>query len=128
MCVEREGEGLLLAMLARNPAPLDHEQLAELFAAAAAVRAPALADLEITHQLIAHPTLGGDGHPYVGQVDDGLWALAFTGHGAMHGPPVAQALARDMAGRPDTSLDLSPWDLRRQPGARTVLWRRNAAS
>jgi sarcosine oxidase, subunit beta len=128
MCVEREGEGLLLAMLGRNPAPRDHEQLAELFAAAAAVRAPALADLEITHQLTAHPTLGGDGHPYVGQAAQGLWALAFTGHGAMHGPPVAQALAREMAGRPDTTLDLSPWDLRRQPGPRSVLWRRNAAS
>jgi sarcosine oxidase, subunit beta len=128
MCVEREGQGLMLAMLGRNPAPRDHEHLAELFAAAAAVRAPALADLEITHQLTAHPTLGGDGHPYVGQADEGLWALAFTGHGAMHGPPVAQALAREMAGRPDTTLDLSPWDLHRTPGARTVLWRRNAAS
>jgi sarcosine oxidase, subunit beta len=128
MCVEREGQGLLLAMLGRNPAPRDHEQLAELFAAAAAVRAPALGDLEITHQLTAHPTLGGDGHPYVGQAADGLWALAFTGHGAMHGPPVAEALAREMAGRPDKTLDLSPWDLHRTPGPRTVLWRRNAAS
>jgi glycine/D-amino acid oxidase-like deaminating enzyme len=128
MCVEREGEGLLLAMLGRDPAPRDHEHLAELFAAAAAVRAPDLAELDITHQLTAHPTLGGDGHPYVGQAAEGLWALAFTGHGAMHGPPVAQALAREMAGRPDRTLDLSPWDLHRQPGPRSVLWRRNAAS
>jgi glycine/D-amino acid oxidase-like deaminating enzyme len=128
MCVEREGQGLLLAMLARNPAPRDHDHLAELFYAAATVRAPSLLDLDLTHRLTAHPTLGGDGHPYVGQAAGNLWALAFTGHGAMHGPPVAQALAREVAGRPDTSLDLSPWSLHRRPGPRSVLWRREAAS
>jgi len=128
MCVEREGEALMLAMLGRNPAPRDHEHLLELFVAAAQVRAPALLDLAVTHRLTAHPTLGGDGHPYVGPVEDGLWALAFTGHGAMHGPPVAEALARSIAGRPDPTLDLSEWDVRRTPGERTVLWRRHATS
>ena len=128
MCVEREGVGLLLAMLARNPAPRDHDDLAELFYEAASVRAPSLLDLDLTHRLTAHPTLGGDGHPYVGRAAENLWALAFTGHGAMHGPPVAQALAKEVAGKPDPSLDLSPWGLRRRPGPRSVLWRRKAAS
>ena len=36
-----------------------------------------------------------DGHPYVGLVEDGLWMVAgFGGHGAMHGPPVAELLSR----------------------------------
>jgi sarcosine oxidase subunit beta len=128
MAVEREGESLMLAMLARNPAARSHDHLVELFVDAASVRAPVLMDLKIVHQLSAFPTLGGDGHPYVGQVDDNLWALAFTGHGAMHGPPVAEALARLVVGRPDRTLDLSPWDIRRTPGERTVLWRRDATS
>ncbi|MFG3690217.1 FAD-binding oxidoreductase [Micromonospora sp. CB01531] len=126
LCVEREGRGLVLAMLSRNPAPRDHEHLAELFFEAAGERAPDLTDLSITHQLTARPTVGGDGHPYVGRVDEGLWCIAFVGHGAMHGPPVAEAIAREVAGRPDPTLDLSPWDLRREPGERTVLWRRQA--
>jgi sarcosine oxidase subunit beta len=127
LCVEREGQGLVLAMLSRNPVPRDHEHLTDLFFEAASDRAPDLTDLSITHQLTAHPTVGGDGHPYVGQVEDGLWAIAFVGHGAMHGPPVAESIAREVAGRPDPTLDLSPWDLRRTPGERTVLWRRKAA-
>lgn len=128
MGVEREGEQLMLAMLGRNPAARDHNHLVELFVEAAATRAPGLADLKVVTQLTAYPALGGDGHPYVGQVDDDFWALAFTGHGAMHGPPVVEALAREIAGRPDETLDLSPWDIRRKPGARSVLWRRKATS
>jgi len=41
----------------------------------------------------------------------------FGGHGVMHAPPVAQLLARIIAGRPDPTLDISsltPW---RKPGA-----------
>lgn len=127
LCIEREGNGVVLAMLGRNPVLRDHDHLAEEFFTAATHRAPSLMDLPITHRLLAHPTVGGDGHPYVGVVDDGLWAIAFVGHGAMHGPPVAEAVAREVAGRPDRTLDLSPWDVRREPGERTVLWRRKAA-
>ncbi|MGO8958752.1 MAG: NAD(P)/FAD-dependent oxidoreductase [Streptosporangiaceae bacterium] len=128
LCVEREGESLMLAMLGRNPAPRDHEHFFELFSAAAAVRAPRLLDLEITHELTAKPTLGGDGKPHIGQATENLWGMVFTGHGAMHGPPIAEALAREIAGRPDKTLDLSEWDVHRTPGARSVLWRRNASS
>ena len=111
-----------------NPAPRDHGHFAELFSAAAAVRAPSLLDLEIKHQLTAKPTLGGDGKPHIGEAADGLWGLVFTGHGAMHGPPIAEALARQIACLPHESLDLSEWDLHRTPGARSVLWRRKASS
>jgi sarcosine oxidase subunit beta len=124
MIVEREGEQLMLAMLSRNPAPRDFDHLAELFYEAAEHRAPTLTDLTMVNRYTAWPVLGGDGHPYIGQVDDDLWALTFTGHGAMHGPPVAEALARDIAGRPDDTLDLSEWDIRREPAEQSVLWRR----
>lgn len=128
LAVEREGEQLVLAMLGRNPAPSDHAQLVDQFVAASTKRAPALHELAIVRQMTAHPTVGGDGHPYVGIVDDDLWALAFVGHGIMHGPPLAEALVRRALGDPDPDLDLSPWDLRRTPGPRSVLWRRNATN
>ena len=126
MAVEREGQQLVLAMLGRNPAPADHDDLVEQFFKASATRAPQLQELTIVRQMTAHPTIGGDGHPYVGQVEDGLWAVAFVGHGIMHGPPIAEAVVRMAVGRPDPTLDLAVWDLRRVPGERTVLWRRNA--
>lgn len=128
LAVEREGNALVLAMLARNPAPTDHPGLIDQFFAASSTRASALQDLSITRQMTAHPTVGGDGHPYIGQVDEDLWAIAFVGHGIMHGPPVAEAVARAAIGRPDPTLDLGVWDLRRTPGPRTVLWRRNATN
>ena len=60
--------------------------------------------------------LGGDGHPYVGAVEPGLWmAAGFGGHGTMHGPAVGQLLARLIAGRPDPAIDLSILDPRRAP-------------
>lgn len=126
LCVEREGQLLMLAMLGRNPPARDHDHLIELFMDAAAHRAPALTDLTVTHRLTAHPAMGGDGMPYVGEVEDGLWSIAFVGHGAMHGPPVAEAIVKAALGHPDATLDLSEWDPRRTPGARTVLWRRQA--
>ncbi|MCE0536300.1 FAD-binding oxidoreductase [Kineosporia rhizophila] len=124
MVIEREGDQLMVAMLSRNPAPRDYDHLAELFYEAASVRAPQLTDLSMVSRYTAWPVLGGDGHPYVGLVEEGLWALTFTGHGAMHGPPVAQALAREMIGDPDGTLDLSEWDIRREPAEQSVLWRR----
>ena len=90
-----------------------HARMLEQFAELARVRAPSLADLRIARNVVSNVDMGGDGHPYVGLVEDGLWMLAgFGGHGAMHGPPVAELLARTIAGRPDQSLDieaLSPW-------------------
>ena len=117
--VEREGEGLVIAILLEdNPPGYGHTQFAEQFAELARVRAPSLADLRIAKHVVANVDMGGDGHPYVGLVEEGLWMLAgFGGHGAMHGPPVAQLLAKMIAGRPDPTLDvaaLSPW---RKPGA-----------
>lgn len=126
--VEQEGTSFALAMLGRNPAPATHQELYEMLAEATTRRAPALAELGISTELTAWPIMGGDGMPLVGQVEDDLWAIAFTGHGVMHGPPIAEALTRTIVGRPDDTLDVSGWDVRREPGEHTVLWRRHGSS
>jgi len=112
--VEREAEGLIIAILLEvNPPGYGHTRMLEEFAELARIRAPSLADLHIAKRVVANVDLGGDGHPYVGSVEDGLWmAAGFGGHGVMHGPPVAELLARTIAGRPDPTVDitsLTPW-------------------
>jgi sarcosine oxidase subunit beta len=114
LLIERESGGLLIAILLdENPPGYGHTQMLEDFAELARTRAPSLADVRVARHVVANVDLGGDGHPYVGEVEDGLWMLAgFGGHGAMHAPPVAKLLAQIMAGRPDPTLDissLSPW-------------------
>jgi sarcosine oxidase subunit beta len=117
--VEREGAGLVVAILFEdNPPGYGHTQFLEQFAELARVRAPSLADLRIARHVDANVDMGGDGHPYVGLVEDGLWMLAgFGGHGAMHGPPVAELLAKTIAGLPDPTIDLAPLSPWRKPGA-----------
>jgi sarcosine oxidase subunit beta len=121
--VEREGAGLVIAILyEENPPAYGHARMLEQFAELARVRAPSLADLQIARNVVANVDMGGDGHPYVGLVEDGLWMVAgFGGHGAMHGPPVAELLAKTIAGRPDPTLDLAPLSPWRRPGA-TAEW------
>lgn len=121
LLVEREGAGLVIAILFdENPPGYGHSQMLEEFAELARVRAPSLADLQVARHVVANVDMGGDGHPYVGLVEDGLWMCAgFGGHGAMHGPPVAELLAKTIAGRPDLSVDLGPLSPWRKPGAET---------
>jgi len=121
LLVEREGAGLVIAILfEENPPGYGHSQMLEEFAELARVRAPSLTDLEVARHVVANVDMGGDGHPYVGLVEDGLWMVAgFGGHGAMHGPPVAELLAKVIAGRPDPKVDLGPLSPWRKPGATT---------
>src|SRR5579884_1155815 len=112
--VEREGAGLVIAVIyEENPPGYGHARMLEEFAELARVRAPSLADTRIARHVVANVDMGGDGHPYVGEIAPGLWmAAGFGGHGAMHGPPVAELLAKAMVGRPDPVLDigsLDPW-------------------
>jgi sarcosine oxidase, subunit beta len=78
--------------------------------------------LELTIRPIARFTsgnvdLGGDGHPYVGEVETDLWmAAGFGGHGTLHGPVVGRLLAAVMAGHPDPTIDISSLDLHRPLG------------
>jgi len=112
--VEREAAGLIIAILfENNPPGYGHTRMLEEFAELARVRAPSLAELHIAKRVVANVDMGGDGHPYVGRVEDGLWmAAGFGGHGVMHGPPVGELLAKTIVGRPDPTVDitpLSPW-------------------
>ncbi len=117
--VEREATGLIIAILFEvNPAGYGHTRMLEGFAELARVRAPSLADLHIARRVVANVDMGGDGHPYVGSVEDGLWmAAGFGGHGVMHGPPVAELLAKTIAGRPDPTVDITPLTPWRKAGA-----------
>ncbi|TME06696.1 MAG: FAD-binding oxidoreductase [Chloroflexi bacterium] len=119
LLIERESGGLLIAILLEdNPPGYGHAQMLDQFADLARVRAPSLADVRVAKHVVANVDLGGDGHPYVGLVEDGLWMLAgFGGHGVMHAPPVAKLLARKIAGRPDPTLDISSLDPWRAPGS-----------
>ena len=119
LLIERESGGLLIAvLLEENPPGYGHAQMLDEYADLARVRAPSIVDVPIAKHVVANVDLGGDGHPYVGQVEEGLWMIAgFGGHGVMHAPPVAQLLAKVIAGRPDPSLDISTLDPWRKPGA-----------
>jgi sarcosine oxidase subunit beta len=117
--VEREGKALLVAiLLEENPPGYDHTQMLAEFHDLARVRAPQLADIRIARYTLANVDLGGDGHPYVGEVEEGLWMIAgFGGHGTMHGPVVARLLAKIMSGRPDPTLDIGSLNPRRKAEA-----------
>lgn len=117
--VEREADALVIGLLLEeNPPGYGHRQMLELFAETARVRAPVLTDVRVARHVVASVDLGGDGHPYVGEVDAGLWmAAGFGGHGVMHGPPVGRLLARTIAGTPDPTLDIGPLTPWRDPDA-----------
>jgi sarcosine oxidase, subunit beta len=121
-CIEREGPGLAVTMLLPElpPGYGQQEMLADWYQAAT-VRAPSLVDLGISHLLTATADGVTDGHPNAGPLDDDLWVIAgFAGHGAMHGPPVAELLARQILGDPDPDIDVSvldPLRSRQQHGA-----------
>lgn len=118
-CVEPEGKAVVLAiLLEENPPGWSHDQMLVDFGTLAQRRAPALADVHVARFTTGNVDLGGDGHPYVGLVEPGLWmAAGFGGHGTMHGPAVGQLLAGLIAGRPDPTIDLSILDPRRAPHA-----------
>jgi sarcosine oxidase, subunit beta len=117
--VEREAAGLIIAILFEdNPPGYGHTRMLEEFAELARVRAPSVAELHIAKRVVANVDMGGDGHPYMGSVEDGLWmAAGFGGHGVMHGPPVGELLAKTIVGRPDPTLDITPLSPWRKTGA-----------
>ena len=121
-CVEREGPGLAVTMLLPElPPGYGQREMLDDWYQAATVRAPGLVDLGISHLLTATADGVTDGHPNAGQLDEDLWVIAgFAGHGAMHGPPVAELLARQILGDPDPDIDISalnPLRARDQHGA-----------
>jgi sarcosine oxidase, subunit beta len=108
-CIEPEGPGLAVTMLLPElPVGYTQQDMLQDWYEAAATRAPGLVDLGISHLLTATADGVTDGHPNAGQLDDNLWVIAgFAGHGAMHGPPTAELMARTMLGDPDPIIDIS---------------------
>jgi len=120
--VEREGQGLSLAVIGRTPQLASHQEVQYEFIRRAQIRAPGLLNVKIAKEVTLNPAIGGDGAPYVGELEPGLWVCCFVGHGAMHGPPVAELVARELAGRPDRSVDMSVWDPGRPPAKKNSVW------
>jgi sarcosine oxidase, subunit beta len=118
-CVEREGQALVLSiLLEENPPEWSHERMLVEFGELARLRAPVLADVGVARFTTGNVDLGGDGHPYVGEVEPGLWmAAGFGGHGTMHGPVLGRLLAKMIAGQPDPTIDISELHPRRAPGS-----------
>jgi sarcosine oxidase subunit beta len=123
--VEREGQGLALAVIGRTPQLASHQEVMYEFIRRARIRAPGLLNLKVAKEVTLKPATGGDGSPYVGELEPGLWTCCFVGHGAMHGPPIAELVAKELAGRPDRSVDMQSWRPDRQmAGKNSVWWRR----
>ena len=116
-CIEREGPGLVVSMLvSKTPPGYGQQEMLENWFAAATRRAPTLVDLGISHVLSAPVDEVSDGHPNAGRMEEELWILAgFAGHGVMHGPVLAELLARMMLGDPDPTVDLEPCNPLRTP-------------
>ena len=88
----------------------------------ASIRAPSLVDVGIIRMISAAADLSVDGHPYAGQLEDGIWLLAgFGGHGTMHGPVLAEWLVDAITGA-DISDRLLAFDPHRTGTATDHEW------
>ena len=117
LIIEREGEGACVTVSDPSFGPSGRDAVMEKFAELAEVRAPVFGDVGMrTTTSAAFDATGGDGHAYMGEIEDGLWIFAgFDGHGTMQGPALAEMLANLMAGKPDPVLDVTMFDPRRIP-------------
>ena len=117
LIIEREGEGACVTVSDPSFGPHGRDSVMEKFAELASVRAPIFGDVGMrTTTSAAFDATGGDGHAYMGEIEDGLWVFAgFDGHGTMQGPALAEMLANSMAGKSDPVLDVAMFDPRRTP-------------
>jgi glycine/D-amino acid oxidase-like deaminating enzyme len=128
LCLEREQDGAVVTILmSQTPPGYGVEDMLAEFGEAAAVRAPVFTDVSIRTTIsAAADATGGDGHPFIGQVEPGLWVMAgFDGHGTMQGPAIAELTANLIAGKPDPVIDMTAFDPWRVPGP-TDEWLRAA--
>ncbi|RNL61907.1 FAD-binding oxidoreductase [Nocardioides marmoriginsengisoli] len=126
--VERETDGACFTIVSgRSPENYSATDMLEEFGEAAMVRAPVFAEAGIQTTITSYADeTGGDGQPFAGQVEDGLWVLAgFDAHGTMMGPSFAEFLARLMAGHADPVVDAATYDPWRTPT--TVEWMRSGS-
>lgn len=128
LCLEREQDASVVTMLIaeQRPGYTVDDMLTE-FHQAASVRAPGFAEVGVRSTIsAAADATGGDGHPFIGEVEPGLWVMSgFDGHGTMQGPAVAEFTANLMSGKADPLIDASVFDPWRVPGA-TDEWMRAA--
>ncbi|MFT4008609.1 MAG: FAD-binding oxidoreductase [Nocardioidaceae bacterium] len=125
-CVEREQDAAVVTILASDvPDNYGVDDMLTEFAEAAAVRAPIFTEVSIRSTIsAAADATGGDGHPWIGEYEPGLWTMTgFDGHGTMQGPAIAKFTANLIAGIPDSVLDPAVFDPHRVP-AGTEEWLR----
>jgi sarcosine oxidase, subunit beta len=128
LCLEREQDAAVVTVLiSHTPPGYGLTDMLEEFSEAASVRAPVFSDVGIRTTLsAAADATGGDGHPFIGEVQPGLWVMAgFDGHGTMQGPAIAEMTANLIAGKPDPVIDVTIFDPWRTPGG-TTEWLRAA--
>jgi sarcosine oxidase subunit beta len=128
LCLEREQNAAVVTiLLSETPPGYGVADMMAEFADAAAIRAPVFTEVGIRRTIsAAADATGGDGHPFIGEVEAGLWVMAgFDGHGTMQGPAVAEMTANYIAGKPDPVIDVRLFEPRRVPGS-TDEWLRAA--
>lgn len=128
LCLEREQDAAVVTVLISElPDGYSVDDMLTEFTAAAEVRAPVFTEVGIRNTIsAAADATGGDGHPYIGEVEPGLWVMAgFDGHGTMQGGAVAEMTANLIVGNPDPVIDVSVFDPHRAPG-QTDEWLRAA--
>ena len=116
-CVEREQDGAMVTILSSTlPERYGVSDMLAEFAEASETRAPLFAEVGIRNTIsAAADATGGDGHPFIGEVESGLWTITgFDGHGTMMGPAASQLLAKLMLGMPDPVLDVKAFDPHRK--------------
>jgi len=127
-CVEREQDAAVVTILESSYAEgYGVDDMLTEFAEAAAVRAPIFTEVSIRSTIsAAADATGGDGHPFIGEVEHGLWLMTgFDGHGTMQGPAIARFTANLIAGIPDPVIDPAIFDPHRPP-TETQEWLRAA--
>jgi sarcosine oxidase subunit beta len=113
LCLEREQDAAVVTVLRSDTPPgYSVDDMFAEFHEAAAVRAPLFNDVSIRTTIsAAADATGGDGHPFIGEVEPGLWVMAgFDGHGTMQGPAIAELTANFIAGKPDPVIDMAAFD------------------
>lgn len=128
LCLEREQDAAVVTVLISEVPPnYSIDDMLTEFTEAAAIRAPVFTEVGIRSTIsAAADATGGDGHPYIGEVEPGLWVMAgFDGHGTMQGGAVAEMTANLLVGNSDPVIDVSIFDPHRVPG-KTDEWLRAA--
>lgn len=119
-CAEREQDGAVITVTSSNaPDSYGVDDMLMEFAELAEVRAPIFTEVGIHSTTTAYAdATGGDGQPFIGEVEPGLWVLAgFDAHGTMMAPVVAEFTAKQMSGVADPAIDPSIYLPRREAGA-----------